>query len=253
MIFASAYSGIGGADAGLLGAGWDLAWQCERNHYRRAVLTRRFHVPIAPSLDRMPPDGLTPAGRYPDALYAELPDARIARWWVPLRQAIFARVRAVPCRRWLILECSPVARCDQILRDIIGWGWHFRLVHASMVIAMPDEPEATWDMRHRAYILASPSADVIDATALDGMSAQLVVNGIRPSSPRGSVEWEEESRGFRVGFSCACGQRPCLCDDAARRLAVREATSPFLTHWLAGMLTGQAMPDWRVKGDGTHG
>ena len=44
--FASVYSGIGGADLGLLSLGWALAWQAERDPAKSSLLSARWpHVP----------------------------------------------------------------------------------------------------------------------------------------------------------------------------------------------------------------
>lgn len=244
MTFASMYSGIGGADAGLVACGWKPQHQIEANTFRRAVLKGRFGVPVssdvADAVDVLPDV---------EALYVELPDSRIDQWWAPVRRVVEKR----PPEHWLIVEFSPTVRCEQILRDIIFAGWAFRLVQVSTFIHFSERRE-DWDIRRRGVIMASPDAAAVDRIQLAGMAAELVIEGVHATAERGSPEWHEVSRGLRAGWTCGCGQDDCRCHPQYRIDAVNDATSPFMSKWLGDLITGawgDGLERKYTKADGT--
>ena len=229
--FGTCYSGIGGADIGLLATGWQLRFQAEADPFRREILARRFSVPLECDV------ALTRPSEPYDALYAELPDSRIEKWWAPLN----ALVRDTPPTRWLIVELSPTVRCERVIRDVLALGeqWAFRLIHLDVTIQLSNTQIEDWDVKKRALILASPDAAAIDAIGLAAMSAEIVVTGVSTLHQRLSLAWHEVSRGLRAGWTCVCGSpESCACAFEQRLSAVQDATSPFMTQWLGEILNG---------------
>ena len=232
MRFASCYSGIGGSDAGLCGAGWELAWQAEADAFRRAVLARRFGRPVHERVETLPE---APEIVATDLLYAGLPDHRLDRWWPPLWRVA---QRLVP--RWLVCEFSPTVRVEPVLRELVAGGWAFRIVFARTALRLG--AEGAWDVRNNALLLASSDAAAIDGLGLASMLVALTIEGEPSCVPAGTVERAEAERGLREGWTCAChadGGPGCACNRAARLSAVNDATPPYLTAWLAELVDGR--------------
>lgn len=227
-------SGIGGADLGWALGGHEVVLQAECDPYRRAVLARRF--PQAIRFD----DAATVTGRV-DLVYSELP--RGLEVW-PL---VLAGVRRL-APPWVIIEHSPAHPFGRLVRDLVGDGYDIQVLHASMVLRTPSLPDADWDTRKRAFLIAGPEADL---KAID-LKAALVdlVSSLGPLTalPQ-TVEFEEQSRALPAGWSCGCGRAECGCGRERRLFAVREATSPVLTVLLSDILNGA----WgRVEASGGH-
>lgn len=236
------YSGVGGADCGLAAAGWPLAWQAEADEFRRTVLVKRFGAPIACSVSEVASalrDG--DLDQNIDLLYAEFPDSRLDIWWPPVRKV------SSFVRRWLVCEFSPSVRCESVLRGLVLDGWAFRLLHIKTTIEMDGIAPEGQDVRTRAIVLAARTPELIDAIGVAGMSAELTFFGLTTTYQALSIQWHEVSRGLRAGWTCACGITPCVCDQAARLAAVRDATSPFMSQWLAEVIDG-AWHDGKNRG-----
>lgn len=230
--FASCYSGIGGVDAGFAIAGYVPLWQAEIDPYRQAVLRRHFGIPVYASVAAV--SWVAPA---PDVLYAEFPDARVDDWWA----RVVPVVDRVGTRRWLVLELSPTVRYDAILRAMILRDYAFRVVHVTYTTFGAGMAADAADKRVRAFIFASRDVALVDGLGLAAMA--VTIEQTLPDDvgqPVESVAWHEVTRGLRAGWTCACQGEPCACDPAARRSALRDATSPLIGHWLGALLAG----DW---------
>lgn len=247
--YASIYSGIGGADAGFAGAGWTVAWQCEVDQYRRDVLSARFGVRIYHDVRYLSSpsardDGtLRPLPWPVDCVYAEFPDHRIGVWWPPVWRVIDSVLPppwAGAPPPWCIIEMSPTVPCDEVLRDLAIGGWAFRLLHIRFVIlaAASGDPTET-DIRNRALVIACRDRAAIDAVQLASNFAEIVVQGADTSHERLSLPWHEESRGFKVGYTCVCGVDQCACSSDRRISALADATSPIMGRWLAEIISGR--------------
>lgn len=227
--FASVYSGIGGADAGFCAAGWDVRWQCEADPYRRTILTRHFGVPVYDAIETLVDIDLPRV----DLLYGELPDHRIAMWWPQ-----FARVAKMIAPQWLVCEMSPTVRCERVLVDLALDGWAIRLMHLRVAITAKGMIGSDTDVRNRALVIAARDGDALDAIKLASNYAELIINGHDIDHERLSLPWHEEGRGFKAGYTCACGIEPCACGSDVRISALADATSPCLSHWLAEVIDG---------------
>lgn len=233
--FASIYSGVGGADAGFSAAGWDVRWQCEADPYRRNVLTRRFQRPVYDDISLDLLAAVIEGGpERVDLIYSELPDHRIDRWWPPL-ECIVRRMRPT----WFILEFSPTVRADQVLRALALDDWAFRLVQLRTEIHCEGVDRTERDVRNRGVVLACRDAVALDAIKLASHWVEMLITGASVAHfERLSMPWHEAARGFKVGYTCVCDADPCVCGSQARIAAIADATSPYLSHWLAELIDG---------------
>lgn len=238
--FASVYSGIGGADVGFAAAGWGVKWQCEADPYRRAVLARRFGTRVYCDVNMLPVAEVHADGaviqlpEHVDLLYSELPDHRIDRWW----PALWRVVRTVE-PAWFILEFSPTVRADQVLRALALGGWAFRLVQLRTEIHCEGVDHEQRDVRNRGVVLACRDGAALDAIKLASHWVEMLITGASVAHhERLSLPWHEAARGFRVGYTCVCGHEPCACGSQARIAAIADATSPYLSRWLAELIDG---------------
>lgn len=235
MKFGTCYSGIGGADAGMCAAGWEAVFQAEKDPYRQKVLAKRWpDVPRFYDVRHVISED-TPRA---DVIYAEFPDANLERWWEPMCDIMhFERPD------WLIIECSPSASPSKIIRDMALAGWWFRLVKTGIRIATSSLQFEDQHTRQRLHIFASHDRGLIDGLKLDGYSADMTVDVGDIPFERGTFDHFECAMGFKTGWSCVCGLNPCACDPEARLLALREATPPHMTLWLAHMVDGRWSSD----------
>jgi len=229
--FASCYTGVGGADCGFCAAGWTLTWQCEADEYRRRVLRKRFGAPIHNSIESL---ATVPELPRVDLLYGELPDHRIERWWSPLHY-----VAQILKPSWLLCEMSPTVPCDRVLIDLALSGWSIRLMHLRAVITAGGMTASDTDVRNRALVLAARDPEQLKAVRLAGNYAEIVIRGEDITHERLSLPWHEEGRGFRAGWTCGCADTPCSCSSEQRIAALADATSPYLSNWLAEALDGR--------------
>ena len=194
MRFASCYSGIGGSDAGLCGAGWELAWQAESDSFRADVLRLRFGRAVYRRVEGV---SAHPTPTTIEALYAGLPDHRLDLWWPPLWRAAVATAP-----RWLIVEFSPTVRVEPVLRELVKAGYAFRIVFARTALRLG--AAGAWDVRNNALLLASPDAVAVDGLGLASMLVALTIEGAPSPAPAGTIERAEAERGLREGWTCAC-------------------------------------------------
>lgn len=223
MRFGSCYTGIGGSDRGLLAAGWLLAWQAERDSFRRAVLARRFGEPVYADVAEVV------GAPHVEAIHASLPDHRLAEWW----PALF-RVASTNPPTWLICEFSPTVRFERIIRDLAMASWAFRLLLTRTVIEVGDAV----DTRSVAVLLASRDGALVDGLGVSSASVAVAVSGLAYDGQPGTPEHAEVARGLICGWTCLCDETPCRCDRAARLSAVNDATPPYLTQWVAELIDG---------------
>ena len=241
--FASIYSGIGGADVGFAAAGWDVRWQCEADPYRRAVLGFRFRRPVYDDVNLDLLAAVLEGGpERVDLIYSELPDHRIDRWWPPLWR-IIERMRPT----WFILEFSPTVRADQVLRALALDDWAFRLVQLRTEIRCDGVEHEERDVRNRGFVLACRDGAALDAIKLASHWVEMFITGTPVTQhERLSVSWHEAARGFKTGYTCVCGtgavsdgaEVPCTCESDKRIAAIADATSPYLSRWLAELIDG---------------
>ena len=227
--FASVYSGIGGADAGFCAHGWQVKWQCEADHYRSAVLKRGFNVDIYERIESLPTRALETV----DLLYGELPDHRLNAWW-PMMRRVVEHVKP----KWLICECSPSVPCEPVLLDVVRDGWCVRLLYIRCIITSDDMRKDDTDIRNRALIVASRNDDVYKIGVAGNWAELVITTDSIKNCERLSMPWHELSRGFRVGWTCACGVEPCACGRDRRISALADATSPYLSSWIAEVIDG---------------
>lgn len=248
MIVGSCYSGIGGADAGFASAGWQIGYQAEIDPWRRRVLSR--HWPSAHRLGDIrdiPGDAAVAHGACtygPWLCYGELPDRDIKRWW----PSVWAAARAT-LPSWLAIECSPAVPCDRVLRDLALAGWHFRVLQVGITLATSSLPERDWHVRDRLIVLASQSEQAVQDLPLVAFSLRMQVDLGAIQADRSSVEFVEASVGLPFRWSCLCGAQLCSCSRSLRLLALRDATPPHLTIWLAKLLDGS----WKLLDGHTDG
>ncbi len=234
MTFATAYSGVGGADLGFQRAGWNgPLWQCELNTHRSHVLNRRFGPAIFSNIATVKNTG----GLSVDALYAEFPDWRLDRWWPDVWRLAHSSVR-----QWLICEMSPTVRFDSILRDICMDGWAFRVVFVECILidgdTSGDSVGPVVDSRHRVFVIASPDATLVDEMGLSGCYIKAIF-GLTITEPPDTIGWAERTRGLPLHWTCACETpEQCACDPEERRLAAQDASCPVLCEWLAKLVDG---------------
>jgi hypothetical protein len=228
MRVASLYSGIGGADLGWERGGHQIVAQAERDPWRRAVLGARFPgVPCAADVAES-----TAAA---DLLYIDLPaDETNGLAWPDAARAVRAAGAA-----WVVVETG-LGPIGTVVAGLAVAGYDVTVLHVDLTIAADYVPRRAWDVRRRQLVLAGNVAALALRTTLVPLTAQTTV------LLGGPVEREEQSRALPAGWTCLCGQwvRPgaCLCDERVRRHAVRDATSPALTRWLADVLDGTYRP-----------
>lgn len=238
MTFATAYSGVGGADYGFRTAGWDgPKWQIEIDPYRQDVLRRHFGCLVHADIGQGEP---TLADQV-DVLYAELPDWQLSRWWPPLW-----RLAQEEVRQWFLCELSPTVRADALLRDLALADWAFRLMYVDCSLsngetAGPNMGEIV-DHRYRSLLIASRDGEAVDGIGLSGGYIKAIL-GTEVTEPEGSIGWREQTRGLRLHWTCACGGEEdgtgCGCDERSRITAAQDAECPMLCQWFAHLVDGR--------------
>lgn len=229
MRVASLLSGIGGADLGWRLAGHRIVSQAESDPWRRAVLAARFpEATQARSVCQWPLTGHLP----PDLLYIDLPRPLPSPLWAEAAGAI-----GRACPPWVVVEHSVAHPFGPIVRDLVVAGYDIQVMTVFMKVQADGLPAEAYDVRKRAFVLAGATS-ALGQLALKTALADLVAR-VSLTVPLGTVGCEEQSRGFPAGWTCLCAAgTSCRCDEAARRRAIREATSPLLTRWLADVFAG---------------
>jgi len=240
MRVATLCAGIGGADIGWILGGHAVVGRAEIDPFRRAVLARRF--PGERLVERA--SDAPGACETPDLVYADMPGQpeAVASAWADVARAVAAWRPA-----WMVLEHSPARPFGRMARDLAMIDYEIQMLHVGTVIALVGLPPEIHDTRKRALLIGARDPVALDAIGLRSTGIDLTAT-IPTVQPGTAIEIEEQSRMLPPGWSCACGQRPCRCVLAARRMAVREATVPFLALWIGdviGMGWARAHPGGR--------
>lgn len=229
MRIASLCSGVGGAECGWARAGHPVVALAESDAWRRGILALRFpDAQLAADVS-----AAWPVHPNADLLYVDTPGVGVDALWPSLRDAA---VRTAA--RWVVVELG-LGPCGATVRDLSAAGYDVQLVHVEVRIEAAPLPPEAWDVRRRLLVIAGATA------ALKGLGLRDTLVTLsaktRLNVAAWSVEGEEQSRALPAGWTCACGdwRLRCQCPEAARRSAVREATSPVLTRWLADVFAGR--------------
>lgn len=224
-------SGIGGSDLGFAAAGWTIAWQVERNDFRRAILRDRF--PDAVHGHQVEHTEWLKHQRHVDLLYAEPMSVE-----PPDVDPVLNAIDALRPPRALV-DVGPghdPKRYEVVAQTLMRSGYD--VVVNVFRYAMPgSEPRARAVFAAVKPPIPLPQMVLAIIHYYVGGATFETANLIDEEAL--SVDDLERARGFPEGWTCL-GHRDdrCTCPSAARHKALRDAGSPLFGYLIASWLDG---------------
>ena len=208
----STFTGVGGADLGFEWAGFDIAWQCELDKWKRSVLAA--HWPSVPCYDDIttmldPPPVDVMVGGFP---CQDLSVAGQRKGFTGERSVLafeFLRIAEAIKPRWIVLENVPGLLSSnkgldfqRLLSEVAacGYGVGYRCLDAKY-FGVPQR-------RRRIFVVARRAEANINPRVASGLALRALCESgggdITPCVP----PWQETARGAGEGASGGCVCEP---------------------------------------------
>lgn len=236
----SCLSGIGGIDLGFHLAGWEIAWQVERDKYKQRVLQIMWpQVLRHPDLLALHPLDLPPV----DAIAIDCPLHRYREDMALVGAALRLTEAWQPTFIVICLPCAVQFRDDgadwaPLLDALMVCGYHASSVQTS-VGRGTFWWERTWLIGHRQPLRGRLTACVglrqLFHDAVDQRERDRLCHGALDYGDFGMGEY---NLAFPKRWTCICGDRTCSvpCTSEARESALRQATCVDVAAWLGKLL-----------------